>query len=219
MPCVTRSITLPSESSQLLAARHLGSFREWSRCHSKSRQLNDAVRLELAGDLRIEKSVNDGNGKRMMEKLRCFYQFLDKNGAVLSGESGSELKGPAGQASAPSDGAAPSATASVQGRYVRKDKASDFIEFKPNGAFSLYQDGQSVSGTWKVQEGRARSTLASGQRAISQAMGRLLRISRSSLPPRELPPHNRAGRFLQSQDTFYRTLSRNDCGSLAPTTV
>ena len=44
----------------------------------------DAVRIFLAGDVHIEKPVSDKDGKRMMEKFRCFYQYLDKRGIDLS---------------------------------------------------------------------------------------------------------------------------------------
>ena len=40
----------------------------------------DAVRVLLSGDLRIEKSVDERNGQRMMEKFACFYQYLADRG-------------------------------------------------------------------------------------------------------------------------------------------
>ena len=48
-----------------------------------SRQI-DAVRIELAGDGRIEVSVDDRSGRKMMEKFSCFYRSLDKRGIDLS---------------------------------------------------------------------------------------------------------------------------------------
>jgi len=48
-----------------------------------SRQI-DAVRIELAGDARIEASVDDKHGKKMMGAFSCFYQSLDKMGIDLS---------------------------------------------------------------------------------------------------------------------------------------
>lgn len=48
-----------------------------------SRQI-DAVRIALAGDGRREASVDDKNGKKMMETFSCFYQSLDKKGIDLS---------------------------------------------------------------------------------------------------------------------------------------
>lgn len=44
----------------------------------------DAVRIVLAGDVLIQASVSDKDGKRMMEKFGCFYQYLDKGGVDLS---------------------------------------------------------------------------------------------------------------------------------------
>jgi hypothetical protein len=48
-----------------------------------SRQI-DSVRIALAGDVGIEKSVDDKNGKKMMQKFSCFYQSLDERGISLS---------------------------------------------------------------------------------------------------------------------------------------
>jgi hypothetical protein len=48
-----------------------------------SRQI-DAIRIALAGGVRIEESVGDKDGKKMMEKFSCFYQSLDKRGIDLS---------------------------------------------------------------------------------------------------------------------------------------
>lgn len=39
----------------------------------------DSVRIELAGSVGvIEESVDSSNGKKVMEKLSCFYQYLDR---------------------------------------------------------------------------------------------------------------------------------------------
>ena len=48
-----------------------------------SRQI-DAVRIALAGNVRIEASVGDKTGQKMMEKFSCFYQSLDTKGIDLS---------------------------------------------------------------------------------------------------------------------------------------
>jgi hypothetical protein len=53
-----------------------------------SRRQIDAVRIVLAGDVHIEKSVSDKDGSRMMEKFGCFYQSLDKRGVDLSAVTG-----------------------------------------------------------------------------------------------------------------------------------
>ena len=43
----------------------------------------DAIRVILAGDVIIEKSVNDDNGRKLMNKFNCFYQSLDNRGLSL----------------------------------------------------------------------------------------------------------------------------------------
>lgn len=48
-----------------------------------SRQI-DSVRVALEGDVRIEGSLYDKVGKKMMEQFSCFYQSLDKQGIDLS---------------------------------------------------------------------------------------------------------------------------------------
>lgn len=102
----------------------------------------DAVRIVLAGDAHIEKSVSDKDGTRMMEKFGCFYQSLDKKGIDLSAVA--SLQSPPVQPSSPNDGLVP-------GKYFRKDKGSDSIEFDPDGTFSLQQDGKGYRGNYKVQ--------------------------------------------------------------------
>ena len=48
-----------------------------------SRQI-DSVRVALEGDVRIEASVDDRVGKKMMQQFSCFYESLDKQGINLS---------------------------------------------------------------------------------------------------------------------------------------
>lgn len=62
----------------------LGALRE----SLSSRQI-DAVRIELAGDVRIEARVDENNGKKMMQKFSCFYQSLEKQGIDLSAAAAS----------------------------------------------------------------------------------------------------------------------------------
>jgi hypothetical protein len=64
----------------------------------------DAVRILLAGDVRIDKSVDDKNGKKMMEKFSCFYQSLDKRGIELSAiATARESSGTVGKVGCPSE--------------------------------------------------------------------------------------------------------------------
>lgn len=114
-----------------------------------SRQV-DAVRMVLAGDVRIEKSVNDKNGKKMMEKFSCFYQSLDNRGIALSAAGSQNQTGQSASASngveTPRDYAA-----SALGKYVRKGKTSDYVELGPYGQFSVHQDGKSFGGNYAIQ--------------------------------------------------------------------
>jgi hypothetical protein len=96
----------------------------------------DAVRIVLAGDLQIQKTVSDKNGKKMMEKFECFYQSLDKKGIDMSDAGVQPV---------------PPGEASIPGKYIRKDKPSDYFELKADGTFSLQQDGKGYSGNYNVQ--------------------------------------------------------------------
>lgn len=40
----------------------------------------DAVRIALANSLTIEKSVKDGDGKRFVQKIGCFFAFAEQKG-------------------------------------------------------------------------------------------------------------------------------------------
>jgi hypothetical protein len=111
----------------------------------------DSVRIVLAGDIVIEKSVDDKNGRRLMEKFSCFYQSLDSSGIALSvaADPKSRLGRPE---SVSNDTAQPrDHPASLEGKYVRKGKSSDFIDLGPDGTFSVLQDGKSLGGTYKIQ--------------------------------------------------------------------
>lgn len=82
----------------VISDRSLGTMRE----ALVSRQI-DAIRVALAGDVRIEESVGDKSGKKMMEKFSCFYQSLDKRGIDLSAVADPKSP-PAQSASAGGDG-------------------------------------------------------------------------------------------------------------------
>jgi hypothetical protein len=114
-----------------------------------SRQI-DAVRMVLTGDVRIEKSVNDKNGKKMMEKFSCFYQSLDNRGVALSAAGPQNQTGQS--VSASNGGEVPrDYAASALGKYVRKGKTSDYVELGPYGQFSVHQDGKSLGGNYAIQ--------------------------------------------------------------------
>ncbi len=106
----------------------------------------DAIRISQASG-QVDQSVPDKNGKRLMEKFGCFYQALDKRGIDLS--AASKAPQSVGDASKRDERSEDDAV-SVQGKYVRKGKNSDFIELR-HGTFSVLQDGHSLEGTYTVQ--------------------------------------------------------------------
>ena len=111
-----------------------------------SRQIN-AVRILLAGDVRIEKSVDDKNGKKMMEKFSCFYQSLDARKIDLSAGASTQRQ-PVPVASVGAGNASAGGSAAlVQGRYLKRG-SSDLIELSPDGKFLVLEGGRSVGGTY-----------------------------------------------------------------------
>lgn len=96
----------------------------------------DAVRIVLAGNVGIDKSVNDKAGMKMMEKFSCFYQSLDKKGIDLSAAGPPPVP--------PSD-------PSISGKYLRKDKSGDYIELKADGTYSLQVNANAYDGNYNVQ--------------------------------------------------------------------
>lgn len=122
-----------------------------------SRQI-DAFRIVLSGDVRIEKSVSEKNGKKLMEKFSCFFQSLDKKGIVLSAAS------PQSQPMQP----VPPSNSSVLGKYVSKEKNSDYIELNADGTFSIMMDGESHIGNYYVQ-GEILTLTAPGEKTQIKA--------------------------------------------------
>lgn len=103
----------------------------------------DAIRVFLVGDLRVEQSIDDKSGKKLMAKFLCFFEAMDKRGPsrpATQGQSAAE-QAPAND---------PARMAVVQGRYARKGKPSDFLELNADGTSGLLQDGQSVRGNYTV---------------------------------------------------------------------
>lgn len=131
--------------SAVLDDKELASLRD-----ALTTQQIDAIRMVLAGDVRIEKSVNDKNGKKMMEKFSCFYQSLDHRGIVLSPASS---QNPAGLPGSAGDNGMPPRdyAASATGKYVSKSKSSDFLDLSADGMFSLSHDGKTIGGSYKVK--------------------------------------------------------------------
>jgi hypothetical protein len=136
-----------------------------------SRQI-DAFRIALSGDVLIEKSVNDKNSKKLMEKFSCFYQYLDKREINLSAGAGS-------QTSAPMDTSVIDTSVdyskSAPGRYIRDGAPKDYIELKPDGAYYIEYRGQGYAGkyevtgniiTWVLPNGTASKSKLSGNTIV-----------------------------------------------------
>ncbi|MBL0314041.1 MAG: hypothetical protein IPP78_15375 [Holophagaceae bacterium] len=98
----------------------------------------DAVRISLSGGP-IERSVSDENGKKMMERFSCFYQYMDKRGINLSPGAGAQ-----------SQPGKPSKAVSIQGKYLRKSAPNDFLDLG-RGIYSGQQGSTSIEGTYEVQ--------------------------------------------------------------------
>jgi hypothetical protein len=120
--------------SAVVPDKELATLRE-----ALTRKQIDGVRVVLAGNVRIEKAVDDKNGKKMMEKFSCFYQSLDKRGIDLSASLSQTV-----QPTPPSDSA-------ILGKYIRKDRNSDYIELNADGTFFFQQDGKGYRGNYNVQ--------------------------------------------------------------------
>ena len=134
-----------------------------------SRQI-DAVRMNLAGDVQIEKSVGDENGRQLMEKFSCFYQSLDERGISLP--VAADPKSQPGQSASVSDnGPRRDYAASAQGKYVRKGKSSDFLELGPDGMYALLESEKSVGGNYKVQ---GDTLILTSPRFKGQSKGRFI---------------------------------------------
>jgi hypothetical protein len=165
-----------------------------------SRQI-DSVRMLLAGDVAIEKSVDGKNGKKAMEKFSCFYQSLDGRGIILSAVAGPKSQ-PA-QPDSVSNGAVhpPDNAAAIQGRYLRKGKNSDFIELSPDGRFFVLQDGKSLGGSYKI-EGEALTLMSPrlrGKTSIARLLGDTITDDGGELWEKEAAPQKAASEITVDQ--------------------
>jgi hypothetical protein len=138
-----------------------------------TRRQIDAVRIILAGDVVIQASVSDKDGMKLMEKFGCFYQSLDKKGIDLSAPDPPPV--------APSD-------ASITGKYTRKNKASDFIELKPDGRFSLQYDGSTYEGNYKVQADSLTTQVSHGPATTAHVKGDSLSFSDGNVYEKQAEP-------------------------------
>jgi hypothetical protein len=119
--------------SAVLANDALGRLRDVFTSRSV-----DAIRVTLSGDVHLEMAVDEDTAEELMEKFQCFYKALDASGVVLTADA---------SATVPTSGS----LASVAGRYVRQGNDRDFAELRPDGSFSLMQQGMQLEGTYQVQ--------------------------------------------------------------------
>ena len=92
-----------------------------------SKKRIDAVRVVLANNVRIDKSVDEKNGEKMRDKFACFYQALDKKGINLLATAATGITSapmtPGGTASVFSEDAL-ATLAAAAGRYNRRTTVS-----------------------------------------------------------------------------------------------
>ena len=100
----------------------------------------DSIRILLAGDLRVEYSLDEKTSQKLMGKFGCFFDAIGQGIA---------------QPVTASDTAR---MAALQGRYARKGKPSDFIELNADGTSGLRQDGHTVRGHYTVKGDTIRFT-------------------------------------------------------------
>ena len=134
-----------------------------------SREIS-AVRLQLAGDIGIDRSVSDGNGKKMMERFRCFYRAIDDRKIDLSAAA------PAAPALPPSN----VDLATVAGRYEDKAKPGNHVQFGANGESVFVQDGAAQALRYSVQNDVVWFLAPEGK-SFKAADGRLVKLVQGSL--------------------------------------
>jgi hypothetical protein len=136
-----------------------------------TRKQIDAVRIMLAGDNVISANVGDKDGMSLMEKFGCFYQWLDKKGIDLT---------------APDPPAVPPSDLSITGKYIRKNKPSDYIELAPDGRFSLQIDGFSFRGNYKIQADTLSTQVSHGPASTARVAGNTLTFSDGNVYERQV---------------------------------
>jgi hypothetical protein len=122
----------------------------------------DAVRILLTGDVRIDRTITDKTANKMMEKFLCFYQSLDQKGIDLTATGPTPVP--------PSD-------ASIPGKYLRKDRFSDYIELKSDGSYSLHVNGKDYAGSYNVQADTLTVHMSSRRASIAKVSGNTVTFS------------------------------------------
>jgi len=86
------------------------------------------------------------------EALRMVSEVVTAQPAQNQSAQPSAVQYDAGQTNSASNNGTPSEyPASVQGKYVRKGKGSDFLVLGSDGVFFVHQDGRDVRGSYKVE--------------------------------------------------------------------
>lgn len=119
----------------------------------------DALRMALAGDLGVDRKVDQREGDRMRAKFACFFASLDADGVSLPAAATpppppqAPLPPPAPArtplAVSPVQAAPPDIRPNVVGRYDRASSA-DTMELRADGSFSLLQTGRLYAGTYAL---------------------------------------------------------------------
>jgi hypothetical protein len=103
----------------------------------------DGIRIVLAGNDGIEKSVDDKNGKKLMEKFSCFYQSLDSRGIALSGAAQ-----PKSQPEPPASVSDNGPPVPITGQYITPG-GSHLLLF-PDGSFTKFVGGGQGHGQYAL---------------------------------------------------------------------
>jgi hypothetical protein len=84
------------------------------------------------------------------------------------------------------------AAGSIAGKYVRKDKPTEFVEYKPDGQFFLFENGINFTGTYKVDGNTITITPTSprikGGSVTAQLVGGAIKDSAGHLWEKQQPP-------------------------------
>lgn len=122
---VRQNLLLGAKGVTTVVLSALVSDREMARLRDQlTSQPIDAIRMQLSGDMQIDRSVDAGDGRKMMEKFRCFYQMLDKREIDLTA---------GGDAQLPVLAESTVDLTLVAGKYVNTENADDHFRLDPDG--------------------------------------------------------------------------------------
>lgn len=112
----------------------------------------ESVRILLTGDVRIDRSVDEKNGKKAMDKFSCFYQMLDQRGISLSHPSQPGGERPSSMVDGSAIQSNTKGVSPAVGKYIRSGHQNDILNLNPDGSFTINQGGRSLAGSYKVQD-------------------------------------------------------------------